>query len=181
MKLVYKDNISQDSQLDAVKYVHRQFLTHHLTHTVAVTCQGLETNKPLIDYINKTHNWDIQIHGWTDDNYALMPKSRIEDELDKCILKIEELFGVVPERWYLPWNGWTPQNGFDKVSYVADIAIYHGVDVDVDVDHISHFISVLEAGGKPPAPTVYFHHWEEEDLKQLSNLLYLTRKFCKTC
>jgi peptidoglycan/xylan/chitin deacetylase (PgdA/CDA1 family) len=178
MKFTFRDDFYQKkTDVRLATYVHNQFITHHKTHTVTMVCDGLEKNKDLINYMNKTHNWDICIHGWVYENYALMSKWRIEDELDKCILKIEELFGVVPEKWYLPWNGWTAKHGFDLVPKIADLAIYHGVDVDIDCDHIDHMTEVLESGRKPTTNTVYFHSWDVEDLKLLPNLLYLTRRY----
>lgn len=175
--VVYRDDdINKETPAQLMKFVHQQFINSHKTHTIAVICEGMEKNKDLVDYINHTHNWDIGIHGWTHVNYCLMKKEQIADELDKCILKIEELFGVTPEKWYLPWNGWTKNCGFNLVSYVADIALYHGIDVDVDCDHISHYIEVLESGEKPVTDTVYFHSWDVNDLKLLPDLLFLTRK-----
>lgn len=175
MKIVFRDDdINYQTDIKVLKHIHEQFLKHHKTHTIALICDQLEKNKELINYINSTTNWELCIHGWTHDNYSLLPKQRIEDELDNCILKIEELFHITPEKWYLPWNGWTKENGFDLVPRVADIAIYHGIDVDTDCDHISHFLKVLEEGKVPPTSTVYFHSWDIEDLKLLPNLFFLT-------
>ena len=169
------DDISKDTDVSILKYVHDQFLLHHKTHTVALLCNRLEENKKLVDYINKTHNWNLCIHGWTHDNYCLMSEQKIASDLDRCILKMEELFGNVPEVWYLPWNGWTKDMGFDLVPRVADIAIYHGVDIDTDCDHISHAVEELENHRKLVTNTVYFHSWDKADLELLPNLFYLTR------
>ena len=178
MKITFRDDdIGRTTDISVFKYIHNQFLDHKKTHTIAILCDRLEENKELINYVNTTHNWEICIHGWTHENYSLLPKDRIEEDLDKCILKIERYFGVTPEKWYLPWNGWTKDNGFDLVPRVADLAIYHGIDVDVDCDHISHFTKTLEEGKKPATRTVYFHNWDIEDVKLLPNLLYLTSKF----
>lgn len=178
MKFTYRDDFfSKDTDVSVARYIHEQFLAHRQTHTVSIVCDGLERNKSLIDYINKTHNWELCVHGWTNENYALSSKQKIEDDLDKCILKIEELFGVTPEKWYLPWNGWVAGKGFDLVPRVADLAIYHGIDVDIDCDHISHFTEILESGKKPVTRTVFFHDWDVEDLKLLPNLFYLAEKF----
>lgn len=177
MKLIYReDDISKDTTLEAIRFTHTQFINSHKDHTIAIICEGLESNKELIKYVNSTKNWNFAIHGWTHDNYCLMPKARIEDELDKCILLIEKLFGEVPEKWYLPWNGFVHGKGFDLVPYVADIALYHGVDVDNDCDHISHFVETLEHGKNPVSDTAYFHGWDTEDLKLLPQLLFLTEK-----
>lgn len=178
MKFIFRDDdISKNTTLDLIKYVHEQFLLHHQTHTIAVICEGLEKNKPLIDYVNSTKNWDICIHGWTHSDYCSFPKSKIEEDLDKCILKIEECFNRVPEKWYLPNNGWSAGSGFNLVPKVADISIYHGVDVDTDCDHISHFTKLIEDGGTPTTNTIYFNSWDREDLMLLPNLLYLTRSY----
>lgn len=177
MKLIFRDDcISKETELAILKHVHEQFLNHHRTHTLSLICNGLERNIPLIDYINSTTNWNLCIHGWDYVNYSLLSKTQIADDLDKCILKIEELFGTVPETWYLPWNGWTKESGFDLVPRVADIAIYHGVDVDIDCDHISHAVEVLESHRNLVTNTVYFHSWERADLELLPNLFFLTRK-----
>jgi hypothetical protein len=177
MKYIFRDDyIDKDTPLEVVKHVHNQFINSHKTHTVTVICEGMEKNTPVIQYINKTHNWDIAIHGWEMVNYCLAPKQKISDDLDKCILKIESLFGVVPEKWYLPWNGWTKENNFDLVPLVADIALYHGVDIDIDCDHISHALNVIESGKNPVTNTIYFNNKDVNDLRLLPNLLYLTNK-----
>lgn len=178
MKFTFRDDFfSKDTDVSVAKYIHNQFLVHHQTHTISVVCEGIEKNKDLINYINKTHNWEICISGWRHENYSKLSKQRIEEDLDKCILKIEEVFGVTPEKWYLPWNGWVAGKGFNLVPRVADLAIYHGIDVDTDCDHIVHFTDTLEAGKRPSTNTVYFYNWEVEDLKLLPNLLYLTQRF----
>jgi peptidoglycan/xylan/chitin deacetylase (PgdA/CDA1 family) len=181
MKLVYRDDdVGKLTDVEVIKHIHNQLLENHKTHTVAFLCDGLEQNKPLIDYINKTHNWNLCIHGWNHHNYCKMNKSQIEDELDKCILKVEELFGVVPEKWYLPFNGWVEGKEFDLVPYVAEIAIYHGVDVDIDCYHISDAVAEMELGRKITTDTVWFNNWDIEDLKLLPQLLFLTsQKPCK--
>lgn len=181
MKLVIRDDdISKLTDVSVLKHTHEQFLNAHLTHTVAFICDGLEKNRELINYINHTHNWELAIHGWNHHNYCLMTKQQIEDELDKCILKITNLFGVEPEKWYLPFNGWTKDKGFDLIPYVADIAFYHGIDVDTDCCHISEALDKLESGKKITTNTVYFHSWDIEDLRLLPTLLFLTtHKTCK--
>jgi peptidoglycan/xylan/chitin deacetylase (PgdA/CDA1 family) len=181
LQIIYReDDVSKLTDVSVLKYVHEQFLNNHLTHTVSFLCDGLEQNIPLIDYINKTHNWNLAIHGWNHHNYCMMSKTQIEDELDKCILQIDNLFGVVPEKWYLPFNGWTDKDGFDKVPFVADLAFYHGIDVDIDCYHISDAVPALEKGEKLRTDTVYFHSWDREELKLLPQLLYLTtHKTCK--
>jgi peptidoglycan/xylan/chitin deacetylase (PgdA/CDA1 family) len=177
MNLTYRDDdVCKLTDVEVLKHIHKQLLEQHKTHTVAFLCDGLEKNKPLIDYINSTHNWNLCIHGWNHHNYCNMTKPQIEEELDKCILKVEELFGVVPEKWYLPWNGWTDEFGFEKVPFVADIAFYHGVDVDIDCYHITDAVAELELGRKLNTDTVYFNNWDIEDLKLLPQLLYLTSK-----
>jgi peptidoglycan/xylan/chitin deacetylase (PgdA/CDA1 family) len=176
MKLIFReDDVNKDTDVAVLKYIHEQFLDNHLTHTVSFLCDGLEKNTKLIDYINSTTNWDLAIHGWNHHNYCVMSKSQIEDELDKCILQIDRLFNVVPEKWYLPFNGWVKDIGFKKVPFVSDIAFFHGVDVDIDCYHISDAVPALEKGEKLNARTVYFHGWDVEDLKLLPNLLYLSQ------
>ena len=177
---IREDDVGKLTDVQVLKYVHEQFLNSHVTHTVAFLCDGLEENIPLVEYINKTHNWNLAIHGWNHHNYCTMTKTQIEDELDKCILKIDNLFGVVPEKWYLPFNGFVKDKNFDLVPYVADIAFYHGVDVDNDCYHISDAVVELELGRKLNTDTVYFHSWDREDLKLLPTLLFLTtQKSCK--
>jgi len=177
MKIIYSENdISKNTSLELIKHTHNQFLKSHKTHTIAIICNGMEENREVVEYINHTSNWDICIHGWDHINYCLAPKAQIADDVDKCILKIEELFNVTPEKWYLPWNGQTKEAGLDLVSYVADIALYHGIDIDTDCEYISRFVEILEAGKNPITDTVYFHGWDVNDLKLLPTLLYLTRK-----
>ena len=178
MKFVIReDDISFETDVEIVKYTHNQYLINHKVHTLAVICDGIEKNRELIRYINNTQGWDIQIHGWTHENYALLSKDRIEDDLDKCILKIEGIFGVTPDKWYLPHNRWIKEKGMDSVARIADLSIYHGVDVDVDCEHITSFNNRLGDGFKPLTNTIYFHNWNIGDLMQLPTLMYLTRLY----
>jgi hypothetical protein len=178
MRITFRDDdIGFDTDYRIIKNIHEQFLDHHLMHTASFLCKDLEKNIDLINYINKTKNWNFCVHGWTHKNYSLASKAEIEDEIDKCILKIDELFGKTPEVWYLPFNGWTKADGFDKVPYVADIAIYHGMDVDTDCDHINHFIKSLRKGEKPASRTVYFSCRDRQDLINLPILFYLFNNF----
>jgi len=166
------EGINKNTDVRTLKYIHEQFLENHLTHTISIICDGMWRNKPVIDYINSTTNWDIAINGWVAHNYCNLSKTDVEDELDKCILEIEKLFGVTPEKWYLPYNGWCPNSGFGLIPKIADIAFYHGVDVDNNCYHISKFINFFQNGQKPRTNSVYFYSWDINDLMLLPELLF---------
>lgn len=172
MKLtIREDDINKNTPVNGLKYSHEQFLDAHQTHTIGLLCDGLEENVDLINYINSTSNWEICIHGWNHHNYCLMNKNQIEDELDKSILKIDDLFGVTPVKWFLPFNGWTQKHGFSKVPWVANIALYHGIDVLNNCQHIKKFLSDLN-DCKLATNIVYYNGWDSSDLALLPELLF---------
>jgi len=177
VRLIFReDDVNKDTDVSVLKYIHEQFVNNHLIHTVSFLCDGLEKNVDLIKYILSTKNWDLTIHGWNHHNYSLMDKNQIEDELDRCILKIDNLFGTVPEKWYLPFNGWTKEFEFQRVPFITDIAFFHGIDVDIDCYHIVDAVNALEKGEKLNTKTVYFHGWDRKDLELLPSLLYLSQQ-----
>jgi len=179
MKFIFRDDdISYKTDVRVVKYIHEQFLKHHLVHTASFLCEHLEQNTKVIDYINSTTNWNLCIHGWTHKNYCLLKKNEIGEELDKCILKMEEVFDKTPEKWFLPYNGWT-DHSYDKVPFVADIAFYHGVDVDTDWEDISAFVADLACGRSPFSHTVQFSCENLKDLRLLPELFFLAKNFQK--
>lgn len=136
----------------------------------------------MVDYIKSTNYWDIEAHGFVHERYGLYSDQQIADDIDKCIEKIEKLFGVTPKKWYLPWNGWTPELGvgheLDQMERIKYIAELHGIEVDINCDHIGHFSKCLEEGEKPKTKTVYFHSWNKDDVAMLPRLIELTENYC---
>lgn len=171
MHLVYLDTgINKNTDIAVLKYIHNQFLRHHKTHTVSLLCEELELNPQIIKYINTTTNWELAIQGWEDVDYLPLSKDKIGDDVDKCILKIEELFNVTPERWYV-------NHSIDReiMNRITEIAFYHGVDIDSRCEHISVAIDRLENRKNLFTNTVFFNSQSRDDLELLSTLFFLTR------
>ena len=171
MKFVYLDTgIDKNTDISVIKFIHNQFLNHHKVHTVSLLCEGLEKNVPVVDFINGTTNWDLCIQGWEDIDYLTCSKEKIEDNLDKSILKIEELFNVTPEKWYINHS-----IDRDLMRRITDIAYYCGIDTDSRYEHIGYAVDILEQRKNLTTNTVFFNSKVHEDLALLSNLFYLTR------
>jgi len=177
------DDIASNTELEWFKPVHELFVSNHKTHTISIICNMFETNKTIIDYIKSTNYWNIQIHGWEHERYGLYDEKRIGEELDMCIEKIESIFGVTPSKWYLPWNGWTPELGsgheLDAMPKIYKVAKLHGLEADINCDHMGHFMRELEEGEMPKTKTVYFHSWNKDDCLMLPHLIDLTEKYCE--
>ena len=171
MSLVYLDSgINKDTSLDVIKFIHNQFLTHHKVHTVSLLCEGLDKNVPLINFINGTTNWNLCIQGWEDIDYLPLSKEKIGDDLDRCILKVEELFNVTPEKWYV-------NHSIDRdiMNRIIKVAYYHGVDIDSRCEYIGDAIKSLEGKKNLVTNTVFFNSQNRSDLELLPSLFYLTR------
>lgn len=175
MKFVFRDDlIDKYTDSNLIKQSHQYFIDSHQTHTIAFVCKDLEQNLDLIRYINKTKNWDICINGWSYHNYELMDKNQIGDEIDRCVLLLEKLFDTVPEKLFLPISLDTSDS---YVNDLTQLAIYHGIDVITQGLPIGDFIFSLEKGELPPTHIATFNSWDEDDIKQLPELLSLTKKF----
>jgi len=171
MRIVYLDSgIDKNTDIAVIKFIHNQFLNHHKMHTVSLLCEGLEKNVPVINYINGTTNWELCIQGWEDVDYLTCSKEKITADLDKCILKIEELFNQTPEKWYVNHS-----IDRDLMKRIKETAYYCGVDIDSRYEHIGYAVDILEKHKNLTTNTVFFNSKVREDLALLSNLFYLTR------
>lgn len=100
------DDVQQSSDLKLFKQAHELFIKYNVLHTVALICNEIEKNKPLVKYIKqqvKNKSMDVQVHCW---NHFEFPKDpvQVDKDLPKCIEVIKRLSGKMPDTLYLPWN-----------------------------------------------------------------------------
>jgi len=163
-----------DFRMDPEDYIanHEKFIKAGLTETAVVqyTHDGREgTYDPkLINYMRNAPNWDIQLHGWAHDDYAILPNWRIYDDLQKAKLKSVELFGKEPTIWFPPWNGYS--------EHMQEMADLMSLKIDHESNDISKFIREAKAGTFI-GHSVYFHLWNHDEASKVDEMLKYAKEY----
>ena len=113
------DDTSKDTDLKRFKEIHSLFIKYKVLHTVSLICAGIETNKPLVDYIKKS-GCDVQVHAWEHFDYTTNLKQVVTD-LPKCVKIITKLFGKRPDTLFPPWNRSNPE--LEAIAWANDLAV----------------------------------------------------------
>lgn len=167
--MIYRDDdLPQAISLSKLNEIQHLFLEHDKIHTMTILCNNLDSNVDFVNFVNNTENIDLALHGWTHVNYSMMDEVNIREDIEKSLEMMNKCFGVKPTKWYLPWNGWIQDIGFDGVPRVAKIALEYDLEVNHECEHINHFLQ----GRK--SEVVYFHHWDDRDIINLPKLLEIT-------
>ena len=162
-----------DWRLDPQDYIdnHEKFIEVGLTETAVVqyTHDGRVPNYDqfLINYMNTSPNWDIQLHGWAHDEYDKLSPAEIREHLEKSIEMSEKLFDIKPTVWYPPWNR--------KTEIMEDIARSFGLEIDNESNDISKFIREVEPGIFN-GHSVYFHLWNNSEREKIDKMLELAKE-----
>lgn len=157
-----------DFRLDPQDYIdnHEKFIKADLIETAVVqyTHDGNIPNYPekLIKYMNEAPNWDIQLHGWSHDDYAKLPKWIVREHLLKAKEMSMKLFNKYPTVFYPPWNSVT-----DETREVVESI---GMTVDNESYDISRFIREVKAK-EYKGHSVYFHLWNHTEKDQIDSML----------
>lgn len=166
--MIYRhDDFPQEMNVVSFSNIHDEFVKADKIHTLAILCSLLDSPQfiPLINYIQGVDHIDFQLHGWEHKNYCLLDDDTIKEHLEKSLEKLDEKFSVQPTVWYLPWNGWVKGHGFDLVPRVAEIAKDYGLKVMTKCAYLLHYLKGQRSN------TIYFHGWDQRDVRELINLL----------
>ncbi|MCK9370345.1 polysaccharide deacetylase family protein [Candidatus Dojkabacteria bacterium] len=157
-----------DFRLEPKAYIdnHEKFIKAGLIETAVVqyTHDGNQPKYPmdLINYMRTSPNWDIQLHGWSHDDYSKLPRWIIREHLVRSRDMSVRLFGVEPTIWFPPWNC-----NSDDMKEVADS---FGMTIDNESYDISKFIREVKAGTFE-GHSVYFHLWNRDEAAKIDEMI----------
>lgn len=157
--LVWRDDdVSYLTDLAQFKKVDKIFQERNVQHTIAIIMYDIERNGELINYI-KANNIDVQLHCWS---HRSMPHilDELQEELEKSVLRIEELFGKKPTTLYPPWNR--------ANAPVIEIAEKIGLRVSTIKSSVSNY---YKNEGNIEEEVINFHYWNDGDIMFLPQAL----------
>ena len=157
-----------DFRMNPQDYIdnHEKFIKAGIVETAVVqyTHDGNIPNYSdrLINYMKTAPNWDIQLHGWSHEEYDKLPPEEIMKHLDQSIAKADELFGIKPTVWYTPWNR--------RNEIMEDVARSRGLTINNESYDIAKFIREVRAG-EYKGHSVYFHLWNKDEREKIDEML----------
>ena len=160
------DDFFRAITLATVKWVHEEFLKRGLVETACIqVCYG---NIPgllpgVVEYLNDTPNYDIQLHCWNHDRYDTWDTESIIRDLSAAMSYIKETFGRYPTAFYPPFNAVSES--------VTAASAFLGLDLRNVGTYIKHYINAPAAYKDTPA--IFFHSWSKDNLEALPVLLNL--------
>lgn len=102
------DDFDPRIDVKTLKPLHEEFVKRNVPFTIAVNnCMGDHVGfaQEVVDYVNATDGWDIQLHGFTHDRYWIMPYHEAYMQLftNKEMTK-QTFVKSNPTIFYPPWN-----------------------------------------------------------------------------
>ena len=164
------DDLPQDTSMEVIADVYNSFAKKKQVLIFSILASQLDRRPDFVSFVNNNPT-NIALHGWTHESYPIMKKRKIREHIKLSLEAFNKHFGVLPEKWYLPWNGWVREyqaqygDGFYGVEKVGQIAKEYGLEVCLPTDHIGALLN----GQKPKE--VYFHAWDKEDIKKIPKVL----------
>jgi peptidoglycan/xylan/chitin deacetylase (PgdA/CDA1 family) len=161
--IVRTDDFDPRLSLEDIKPVHEKFLRAGIPFTIAVNnaMGGLrEFNQEVIDYVNSTSGWDIQLHGWHHDAYWFMRYPEIYANLVTNIHDTKRDFPKAnPTVFYPPWN--------ESSETVKEACQKLGLQVDASGVHMRYWLTWKRRDSN----VLFFHWWDKSDVDLLDEVL----------
>ena len=120
MSQLYRDDdINVYTCVDELKRIHEPFIRHNKIHTVACEMKDLWCNKGLFWFLVTDPNINVELHGWTHEDYSVWDKISLRRELAKARAYWEynscRILGRMPfsdlkriTTFFPPWNRVSP-------------------------------------------------------------------------
>ena len=158
MNYVFRDDdINFVTSVSELAAFHAPFEIRNLFHTIAIECDLMDRNHAVNNWI-KSHlsELDIQVHGWTHRDYSKCTEQEVRDDLLRCREFIRWKFGVLPTRWYPPWNIDTQEarHGANGAGLIFD---------NERIEARDFLAGKREEHGKR-INTVQLHYWQDLDI-----------------
>lgn len=168
--IVRSDDVDPRITLDKLKPIHEMFVKHGIPFTIAINnvMNGLREFKPdVLDYVNNTDGWDIQLHGWSHDAFWYMRYPEIYQNLVSNIHDTKRDFPKAdPKVFYPPWN--------ESSDTVGQVCKKLGLEL---VDNGVHMRYWLTWKRREQNNVLFFHWWDESDVRLLDELLGEVKKY----
>lgn len=168
--IVRSDDFDPRITLEDLKPIHEMFMKHGIVFTIAVNnaMNGIrEFRKEVIDYVNNTSGWDIQLHGWHHDAYWYMRYPEAYCNLVSNIHDTKRDFPKAdPKVFYPPWN-----EGSDTVKQVCEKL---GLVMHTTGIHMRYW---LTWNRRENNNVMFFHWWDKSDIELLDELLEEVKKY----
>lgn len=161
-----------DWRLDTSQYIeiHEAFLKAGLIETLAMQWSQwgriCTVKQDLVDYINNTPGYDIQLHGFAHFHYDEWEYDFIVRDLAASIYFSERYFKKRPTIWFPPWN--CMSNNMERA------AAFVGMEISNESNDIWRFIREAEVG-KFSGKTLYFHGWKKDEMELFPRMLELAK------
>ncbi len=157
------DDFDSRENLEIVKKIHEEFIKRDLTETIAVNNtigSAIGWESAVLDYVNSTPNWDIQLHGWVHDAYEHLHYNKVYGDLVASLWHTKKHFSKAdPTVFYAPWNGYSD----NILRACSDL----GLQMGGAGDYIMHYVDWKRRG----KDIVYYHSWEADDVGNIPRLL----------
>ena len=160
--IVRSDDVDPRINVDDLIYIHSLFLANGIPFTIAINNVAhylYEFDPKVIDYINSTEGWDIQLHGFKHDHLWYFARDELYQNIFTNLHLTKQLFPKAnPTVFSPPWN---------EVSAIMNkVCAELGLTVHTTGTHIRFWLN-----WKRRDPNVIFiHWWDLEDLKLLPAL-----------
>ena len=166
--IIREDDFDPRYPASVVQKTHEMFLQKNLIHTLAVQVKrhsGVGHTQELINYINSTSNWDIQLHGWDHERYSDWEFNDIVRDLYAAIGYCQHKFNHTPTVLYPPWNCES-----DVLKRACD---YVGLLFNNNCAYIMSYTNSPEK--YQDKNVVYFHNWDNFNCEALPKLLDMAK------
>jgi len=161
--IVRSDDLDPRITLEDLKPIHEKFLRANIPFTIAVNnaMNELREFRPeVIDYVNNTSGWDIQLHGWHHDAYFPMRWPDVYVNLVANIHDTKRDFkNADPKVFYPPWN-----EGSETVEKVCKKL---GLRMDTSGIHMRYWFKWKRRDSN----VLFFHWWDKSDIEILDDVL----------
>ena len=155
--------------------IHEHFIVNDLTETavIQISTHGrvpeFDKKKELINYMNNSPNWNLQIHGWSHDHYHEMPYTEIVRDMSAAFFYFQKLFNKLPTMWYSPYNGHSEE--------MENAAKFLGLTIDNEDIGIRRFVDKIDwKDEKFQGHSLYFHGWKWQEMEYFEEMIKLAKE-----
>lgn len=146
-----------DPRIDLATLVplHEEFVKRKIPMTIAVNnCMGhrIGFTQAVLDYVNSTDYWDIQLHGWEHERYWTMKLPHVVRDM-YCNLEWtkKDFKNSDPKIFYPPWN--------ETSTFLEEACRIYGLELK----RFDCTIRELMWAGRADRDGFYWHWWTPDD------------------
>ena len=165
--IVRSDDLDPRINLDDLKHLHSLFLANNITFTVAVNNvigAARKFNQDVIDYINSTPGWDIQLHGYEHQHLWYMNYNELYQNLFTNLYLTKQIFvNANPTVLYPPWN--------EGSQTMQEVCKDLGLELHTSGVHIRFYVKWQ----RREDTNVFIHWWDLFDWKMLPELFAIIK------